>query len=164
MYKVQLQPLAMPGATRSSAPTISTPSMHPRPSCHQTGSLERTRCRENLISLLNYRHQLKGEDMKYGMLLGVNAVLFYQLKAEANGIVWKRTKWCKTFFIRNLTCHTHTQRQSWHHQCISRQQQQRRDAFSDHDQTHPIGWSRVQWETFFIQKRLATLYLHHYML
>ena len=109
VYKVQLQPLAMPGATRSSAPTISTPSMHPRPSCDQTGSLERTRCRKNLLSLLNYRHQLKGEDMKYGMLLGVDAVLFYQFKDEASDIVWKRTKWCKTFFIRNLTCHTHTE-------------------------------------------------------
>ena len=103
---------AMPGATRSSAPTISTPSMHPRPSCHQTGSLERTRCRENLISLLYYRHQLKGEDLKYGILLGVDAVLFYQFKDEASDIVWKRTKCCKNFFIRNLTCHTHTQRQS----------------------------------------------------
>ena len=110
MYKVQLQPLAMPGATRSSAPTISTPSMHPRPSCHQTGSLERTRCRENLISLLYYRHQLKGEDLKYGILLGVDAVLFYQFKDEASDIVWKRTKCCKNFFIRNLTCHTHTHR------------------------------------------------------
>ena len=47
---------------------------------------------KNLIALLYYRRQLKGEDMKYGMLLGVDAVLFYQLKAEANGIVWKRTK------------------------------------------------------------------------
>ena len=145
----------MPGATRSSAPTISTPSMHPRPSCHQTGSLERTRCRENLTSLLYYRHQLKGEDLKYGILLGVDAVLFYQCKDEASDIVWKRTKCCKNFFIRNLTCHTHTQRQSWHHQCISRQQRQSRDAFSDHDQTHPIGWSRVQCETFFYSKAIS---------
>ena len=48
--------------------------------------------RENLISLLYYWNQLKGEDMKYGMLLGVDAVFFYQFRDEASDIVWKRTK------------------------------------------------------------------------
>ena len=53
---------------------------------------KKTGCRENLIALLYYGRQLKGEDMKYGMLLGVDAVLFYQFKYEASDIVWKRTK------------------------------------------------------------------------
>ena len=56
------------------------------------GSGKKTGCRENLIALLYYGRQLKGEDMKYGMLLGVDAVLFYQFKDEASDIVWKRTK------------------------------------------------------------------------
>ena len=58
------------------------------------GVWKKTRCRKNLISHYYhyYGHQLKGEDKKYGMLLGVDAMLFYPSKDEANGIVWKRTK------------------------------------------------------------------------
>ena len=104
--------------------------------------------RENLISLLYYGHQLKGEDMKCGMLLGVAL----PVQRWSQWYCVEKDKMMQKLFHPQFNLpHTHTQRQSWHHQCISRQQQ-RRDAFSDHDQTHPIGWSRVQCKTFFYSK------------
>ena len=71
---VQCTIAAACNATRSSAPTISTPSMHPRPFAIRQGVWKELDAEK--ILLLYYSHQLKGKDMKYGMLLGVDAVFF----------------------------------------------------------------------------------------